>query len=91
MYPGGAVYPAKVNDSTAKIAEGSHGQRPGLELTLGVEEEYHLVDLETRRLVARAPELLANLQRPFAALAAMADVWPSWAGKKCRGVRRAGR
>ena len=50
-----------MNDSAAKIAEGSHGQRPGLELTLGVEEEYHLVDLGTRRLVARAPELLTNL------------------------------
>ena len=27
--------------------------------TLGVEEEFHLVDLKTRRLTARAPELLA--------------------------------
>ena len=26
--------------------------------TLGVEEEFHLVDLKTRRLTARAPELL---------------------------------
>jgi YbdK family carboxylate-amine ligase len=32
-----------------------------LELTLGVEEKFHLVDLATRRLVARAPELLASL------------------------------
>src|SRR5271156_470309 len=29
--------------------------------TLGVEEEFHLVDLKTRRLTARAPELLAEL------------------------------
>jgi carboxylate-amine ligase len=50
-----------VSDSTARIVGGSDGQRPGLELTLGVEEEFHLVDLETRRLVARAPELLASL------------------------------
>jgi carboxylate-amine ligase len=30
-------------------------------LTLGAEEEFHLVDLQTRRLTARAPELLAAL------------------------------
>jgi len=35
----------------------------GLELTLGVEEEFHLVDLETRRLVARAPEVLGQLPK----------------------------
>src|SRR5271169_6228709 len=29
--------------------------------TLGAEEEFHLVDLKTRRLTARAPELLAEL------------------------------
>ena len=29
--------------------------------TLGVEEEFHLVDLKTTRLTARAPELLAEL------------------------------
>lgn len=29
--------------------------------TLGVEEEFNLVDLKTRRLTARAPELLARL------------------------------
>lgn len=34
---------------------------PGLELTLGAEEEFHLVDLETRRLVPRAPDLLERL------------------------------
>ena len=50
-----------MDDSAARIAGGSPGQRVGLELTLGAEEEYHLVDLETRRLVARAPELLADL------------------------------
>jgi hypothetical protein len=30
-------------------------------LTLGVEEEFHLVDLSTRRLTARAGEVLARL------------------------------
>ncbi|MGE5765164.1 MAG: glutamate-cysteine ligase family protein, partial [Mycobacterium leprae] len=30
-------------------------------LTLGAEEEFHLVDLQTRQLTARAPELLAGL------------------------------
>ena len=29
--------------------------------TIGVEEEFHLVDVATRRLVSRAPELLAHL------------------------------
>jgi len=31
-------------------------------VTIGVEEEFHLVDLETRRLTPRAPELLAALE-----------------------------
>ena len=35
--------------------------------TLGVEEEFHLVDLKTRRLTARAPELLANLSHDYVA------------------------
>ncbi|MBV9351943.1 MAG: carboxylate--amine ligase/circularly permuted type 2 ATP-grasp protein, partial [Mycobacterium sp.] len=35
--------------------------------TLGVEEEFHLVDLKTRRLTARAPELLRELSDDFAA------------------------
>ncbi|WP_235037979.1 carboxylate--amine ligase/circularly permuted type 2 ATP-grasp protein [Microbacterium sp. 18062] len=34
---------------------------PGVELTLGAEEELHLIDVETRRLSARAPEILAKL------------------------------
>jgi len=35
--------------------------------TLGVEEEFHLVDLKTRRLTARAPELLAELSDQYVA------------------------
>ena len=35
--------------------------------TLGVEEEFHLVDLKTRRLTARAPELLAELSDVYVA------------------------
>jgi glutamate---cysteine ligase / carboxylate-amine ligase len=35
--------------------------------TMGVEEEFHLVDLRTRRLTARAPELLAELSDSFVA------------------------
>src|ERR1700739_1181756 len=35
--------------------------------TLGVEEEFHLVDLKTRRLTARAPELLAELTGHYVA------------------------
>ena len=35
--------------------------------TLGVEEEFHLVDLKTRRLTARAPELLAKLTDDYVA------------------------
>ena len=34
---------------------------PGVELTLGAEEELHLIDVETRRLSARASEVLAKL------------------------------
>lgn len=34
---------------------------------MGVEEEFHLVDLTTRRLTARAPELLRDLPGDFAA------------------------
>jgi carboxylate-amine ligase len=47
--------------SAETIALAPPGRAPGLELTLGAEEEFHLVDLETRRLVARAPELLQRL------------------------------
>jgi glutamate---cysteine ligase / carboxylate-amine ligase len=35
--------------------------------TLGAEEEFHLVDLKTRRLTARAPELLAELTDHYVA------------------------
>jgi glutamate---cysteine ligase / carboxylate-amine ligase len=35
--------------------------------TLGVEEEFHLVDLKTRRLTARAPELLSQLSDSYVA------------------------
>ncbi len=35
--------------------------------TIGVEEEFHLVDLETRRLTARAPELLRELSDSYVA------------------------
>ena len=35
--------------------------------TIGVEEEFHLVDLKTRRLTARAPELLAELPDAYVA------------------------
>ncbi|WP_308214554.1 carboxylate--amine ligase/circularly permuted type 2 ATP-grasp protein [Mycolicibacterium doricum] len=35
--------------------------------TLGVEEEFHLVDLNTRRLTARAPELLGDLPSSYVA------------------------
>ena len=35
--------------------------------TLGVEEEFHLVDLRTRRLTARAPELLRHLSDGYVA------------------------
>ena len=35
--------------------------------TLGAEEEFHLVDLKTRRLTARAPELLAELSDDYVA------------------------
>src|SRR5258708_39988699 len=35
--------------------------------TIGVEEEFHLVDLKTRRLTARAPELLAELSDHYVA------------------------
>lgn len=34
---------------------------------MGVEEEFHLVDLRTRRLTARAPELLARLPADYVA------------------------
>src|SRR6478752_6909155 len=41
--------------------------RGGMPRTLGVEEEFNLVDLKTRRLTARAPELLAELSDTYVA------------------------
>jgi glutamate---cysteine ligase / carboxylate-amine ligase len=35
--------------------------------TIGIEEEFHLVDLQTRRLTARAPELLRELSDSYVA------------------------
>jgi hypothetical protein len=35
--------------------------------TLGVEEEFHVVDRKTRRLTARAPELLDALSNSYVA------------------------
>lgn len=47
--------------SHAAPAVGSTGVSAQCELTLGVEEEWHVVDMQTRELVARAPEVLAEL------------------------------
>src|SRR6202165_888930 len=41
--------------------------RGAMPRTLGVEEEFHLVDLKTRRLTARAPELLGKLSDSYVA------------------------
>jgi carboxylate-amine ligase len=46
-------------DDGAKEASG----RIGTDLTLGVEEELHVVDLRTRELVPRAPEVLDQLDQ----------------------------
>ena len=46
-------------DDGAKEASGSIGT----DLTLGVEEELHVVDLRTRELVPRAPEVLDQLDQ----------------------------
>ena len=35
--------------------------------TLGVEEEFHIVDLKSRRLTCRAPELLDSLSNSYVA------------------------
>jgi carboxylate-amine ligase len=35
--------------------------------TIGIEEEFHLVDLTTRRLATRAPELLQVLSDSYVA------------------------
>src|SRR4029077_3613026 len=43
-------------------------EMPGvMPLTMGVEEEFHLVDLKTRRLTARAPALLDELSDSYVA------------------------
>src|SRR5690242_12739435 len=42
-----------------RVAE--EGDAAGTELTLGVEEELHVVDLRTRELAPRAPEVLVRL------------------------------
>jgi gamma-glutamyl:cysteine ligase YbdK (ATP-grasp superfamily) len=43
--------------------------------TLGVEEEFHVVDLRTRRLTARAPELLDVLSNSDVAELQPTGVW----------------
>ena len=44
------------------------GDATGTDLTLGVEEELHVVDLRTRELVPRAPQILARLdEKSFSA------------------------
>ncbi len=50
-------------ESTAGRPIGSLTDATTADLTLGVEEELHVVDLETRELVPRAPELLDRLER----------------------------
>ena len=50
--------------STAMIGSAAAGSVAGEEATsLGVEEEFHVVDLTTRELVAQGPELLASSPR----------------------------
>src|SRR5437588_9161896 len=44
-----------------------YAMQRGAPRTLGVEEEFHLVDLKTRRLTARAPELLDKLSDHYVA------------------------
>jgi carboxylate-amine ligase len=51
---------ASMSDKTGAI-ESDLGSWDKHRLTLGVEEEFHLVDLDTRRLTARAGELLHEL------------------------------
>ncbi|AGL19939.1 carboxylate--amine ligase/circularly permuted type 2 ATP-grasp protein [Actinoplanes sp. N902-109] len=46
-----------------RVTEDSAAQPVGTELTLGVEEELHVVDLKTRELVPRAPEVLEQLDQ----------------------------
>lgn len=44
-----------------RVSEGGEEEAVGTDLTLGVEEELHVVDLKTRELVPRAPDVLAQL------------------------------
>ncbi|MFI7599285.1 glutamate--cysteine ligase [Actinoplanes sp. NPDC049681] len=44
-----------------RVSEGGEDRVTATELTLGVEEELHVVDLRTRELVPRAPEILDRL------------------------------
>ncbi|WP_306209933.1 carboxylate--amine ligase/circularly permuted type 2 ATP-grasp protein [Actinoplanes sp. RD1] len=46
---------------SVKVSESGENSAVGAELSLGVEEELHVVDLKTRELVPRAPEVLAQL------------------------------
>src|SRR5919112_1665065 len=55
---------------SVKVTAGGETEsgHPATDLTLGVEEELHVVDLATRELVPRAPEVLAQLDpRSFSA------------------------
>ena len=52
--------------SAAADAERSRAARTHSRSTLGVEEEFHLVDLRTRRLTPRAGEVLAALEGELA-------------------------
>jgi carboxylate-amine ligase len=47
----------------ATADEGTEDTGIATDLTLGVEEELHVVDLKTRELVPRAPEILSELDR----------------------------
>ncbi|MEV4636784.1 carboxylate--amine ligase/circularly permuted type 2 ATP-grasp protein [Actinoplanes sp. NPDC049548] len=44
-----------------RVSEGDEERSVATDLTLGVEEELHVVDLKTRELVPRAPDVLAEL------------------------------
>ncbi|GGQ55710.1 carboxylate--amine ligase/circularly permuted type 2 ATP-grasp protein [Couchioplanes azureus] len=46
-----------------RVSEGCDSGAAATDLTLGVEEELHVVDLRTRELVPRAPEILDRLGR----------------------------
>ena len=46
---------------TESLRLAADGDAAGTDLTLGVEEELHVIDLRTRELVPRAPDVLAEL------------------------------